>query len=503
MTLNEANCFDTNGNFGKDVQRRALFMKKIKYLVIVLGLTFLLSALFMGCCTNHQYEVVQIYSPTCTEEGYTIFACVNCGERYSSNYISALGHSTYISNAGIAATCTKDGFTDELTCSRCNAIIQARESIPATGHTSIVTKEKLEATCTSTGLCEELHCNTCGQMLQEQTVTEALGHKDLDDNSLCDLCGIPYGDNVIYVDSAEKLKAISNDLSGVYQLVSDIDLSQSPWIALGSETTPFSGYLFGDGYAIKGLSFYNSSNALFSYVSGVIDGVVLEDVSFSSIDFSANMGGLAIYNYGTIKNCSLKGTNTITQSVSRTQSTAWPSYDGSKVAYINVFGGLCSINEGTVSNCRIVNSFGSTFSNKNYFKLKPASLFPPIGAEMYESTCESTIYFGGICGENKGIITNCFVLNADASSINVIANFNKYGSSYAITNAYIGSITGVNSKSVSNCSAKPSVVVENVGSTSTNGSNGGQHPKLNLYMDDTYRGIIGKNDGAVESTLYS
>jgi len=36
------------------------------------------------------------------------------------------------------------------------------------------------------------------------------------------------------------------------------------------------------------------------------------------------------------------------------------------------------INEGTVSNCTIVKSFGSNFSNKNYFKLSPAVLFPPI-----------------------------------------------------------------------------------------------------------------------------
>lgn len=478
-------------------------MKKIKYLITVLGLMFLISIMFTGCCITHEYGTPVIHEPTCTQKGYTLFTCSKCGDSYQDDFVSALGHSTYVSKEGSEPTCISNGYCVELTCRVCEEIVQEKETIPATGHSIIITKEEIPATCTESGLTAEHSCSVCNALLQVQTTVEPYNHADSDGNSLCDRCGIPHGNNIIYIDSAEDLKSINNNLSGIYQLSANIDLTGQSWIALGSDTSPFSGYLYGNGYSIRGLAFSNSSNALFSYVSGVIDGVVLENVSFSSTDYSANMGGLAIYNKGTIKNCSLNGTNTINQSVSRTQSTGWPSYGGSKVTYKNVFGGFCAVNEGTVSNCTIVKSFGSNFSNKNYFKLSPAVLFPPIGAEMYESTCESTIYFGGICGENKGNIVNCTVLNADANSIHVVADFDSYGSSYAITNAYIGSITGLNSKTVSNCSAKASVVVENVGSTSTNGNNGGQHPKLNLYMDNTYNGIVGKNNGTVENTLYN
>ena len=391
--------------------------------------------------------------------------------------MSALGYSTYVSKEGTNPSCTFNGYCDELTCSTCKEIVQTQEIIPATGHSIVTTQEEIPATCTTSGLTAEHHCGVCGALLQTPTIIEAFSHADIDNNSLCDRCGIPHGSNIIYIDSVEDLKAINNNLSGVYQLTANINLTGQSWIALGSNTAPFSGYLYGNGFTIKGLSFSNSSNALFSYVSGVIDGVVLENVSFSSTDYSANMGGFAIYNKGTIKNCYLKGTNTISQSIFRTQNASWPSYDGSKATYKNVFGGLCAINEGKISNCTVDSSFSSTFSNKNYFQIKLGlgSLFPPIDGQMNESICESTIYFGGVCGENKGTITN----------------------------AYIGSIVGVNSKNVSNCSAKSSTVVENVGSTSTNGNSGGQHPKLNLDMDDTYKGIIGKNSGTIENTLYN
>lgn len=471
----------------------------------ILGLIFLISIMFTGCCIKHEYGDPVVHAPTCTQRGYTLFACSKCGDSYQDDFVSALGHSTYVSKEGTEPTCVSNGYCDELTCRVCGEVVQEKEIISATGHSIIITKEEIPATCIAQGLTAEHHCSVCNALLQAQVTIEPYNHADSDGNSLCDRCGIPHGNNIIYIDTVEELKAINNNLSGVYQLSANIDLTGQSWIALGSDTSPFSGYLYGNGFTIKGLSFSNSSNALFSYVSGVIDGVVIENVSFSSTDYSANMGGFAIYNKGTIKNCYLKGTNTISQSISRTQTASWPSYDGSKVTYKNVFGGLCAINEGKISNCTIDSSFSSTFSNKNYFQINLGlgSLFPPIDGQMYESICESTIYFGGVCGENKGTITNCIVTNADASKISVVADFDKYGSSYAITNAYIGSIVGVNSKNVSNCSAKSSTVVENVGSTSTNGNSGGQHPKLNLYMDNTYRGIVGKNNGTVDNTLYN
>ena len=52
-------------------------MKKIRYLLLILLLSFVL----FGCNTHkHEYEK-NIITPTCTEMGYTIFVC-ECGEAY-------------------------------------------------------------------------------------------------------------------------------------------------------------------------------------------------------------------------------------------------------------------------------------------------------------------------------------------------------------------------------------------------------------------------------------
>ena len=444
-----------------------------------------------------------VYAPTCTVDGYTFFECLDCGSTYVDNIVPALGHSTKVTKEAKAPTCSSSGYTEELSCTVCNEVVQNASIIPETGiHVPIITKPSVAPTCNVTGLSEEIHCEVCDIIIQKQEILDALHHTDSNTNSLCDNCGIPYGNDIIFISNVEELKRIDSNPSGVYQLTADIDLSGEPWIALCSKNAPFSGYLYGNNFSIKGLSISDTSGALFSYVTGTIDGIKIENLKFSSKNCSVNIGGVAIYNLGTIKNCILSGNNTITQSVSRTQSTKWPSYDGSKVSYKNIFGGLCAVNEGTISNCKVVKSFNSSFTNKNYFKLAPA-FPPPVTGEMYKSTCESTIYFGAICGENKGKINDCTVSHGDSNLINIVADYDKYGSSYAITNAYIGSLVGVNSKTVTNCSAKASAVIKELGSDSSSGSNGGQHPKLNLYMDNKYRGIIGKNGGTVENTLYN
>jgi hypothetical protein len=74
---------------------------------------------------------------------------------------------------------------------------------------------------------------------------------------------VPAGGAVFYVNSAAELAAIAGDIGNTaknsgknaYILNSDINLSvYSPWTPLGSDTTPFEGYLFGDGHAIGGLN---------------------------------------------------------------------------------------------------------------------------------------------------------------------------------------------------------------------------------------------------------
>lgn len=96
-----------------------------------------------GC--NHQEVIPATVSsevtttPTCTEKGATTYtATVEFDQKTYTDIqvvenLDALGHTTELRNAK-EATCTEDGYTGDLICSRCGETIQKGEMIPATGH---------------------------------------------------------------------------------------------------------------------------------------------------------------------------------------------------------------------------------------------------------------------------------------------------------------------------------------------------------------------------------
>lgn len=78
--------------------------------------------------------LVETVEATCTETGYYIYKCDTCGLEYTSGTIAMIAHTTYTSKAAVAATCTTDGSTAEISCSVCKQVITASEPIAATGH---------------------------------------------------------------------------------------------------------------------------------------------------------------------------------------------------------------------------------------------------------------------------------------------------------------------------------------------------------------------------------
>lgn len=81
----------------------------------------------------HTHDFVEtVTAPTCTEQGYTTYTC-SCGETYTKNYVSALGHKTELRNA-VEPSCTEAGYTGDEVCTICGETIKEGEVIPATGH---------------------------------------------------------------------------------------------------------------------------------------------------------------------------------------------------------------------------------------------------------------------------------------------------------------------------------------------------------------------------------
>ncbi len=91
---------------------------------------------------GHDYNAV-VTAPTCTEDGYTTYTCLVCGNGYSGDFVDAEGHS-YSSEITTAATCTADG-VKTFTCSKCNH--SYTEAIAKTDH------KWTAATCTAPKTC--------------------------------------------------------------------------------------------------------------------------------------------------------------------------------------------------------------------------------------------------------------------------------------------------------------------------------------------------------------
>ena len=81
-------------------------MKK-KILTVLLSVFSISTCLFAltACEPPHEHSyTTQVVSPTCTEQGYTIYTC-ECGENYNDDYINALGHNYTKSYTWNGASC--------------------------------------------------------------------------------------------------------------------------------------------------------------------------------------------------------------------------------------------------------------------------------------------------------------------------------------------------------------------------------------------------------------
>lgn len=193
--------------------------------LIVIFIVILL--LLLGSCTHHHTMVYHpAVSPTCESAGSVQYwHCEECGndyideegsERIEDVTIDMLPH-IEVTEAGKAATCTEDGYTERKYCRSCGEEIAAREVIPALGHEipeggfSVVkeagcTEEGLEtcvcarcgdtiertipakghteeivpgtpATCTTEGKSDGIRCSVCGEVLKEGETIPKTAHR--------------------------------------------------------------------------------------------------------------------------------------------------------------------------------------------------------------------------------------------------------------------------------------------------------------------------------------
>ena len=89
-------------------------------------------------------------SATCEGAEVTTYTCTVCGLKHTEATGGALGHNA-VAYATVPATCTTTGYTGGTYCSRCNAVITSRITIPALGHSYGAWTVTRAATCAAAG----------------------------------------------------------------------------------------------------------------------------------------------------------------------------------------------------------------------------------------------------------------------------------------------------------------------------------------------------------------
>lgn len=135
--------------------------------------------------TPHKHDFIPIVTkPTCLTEGFTTYTC-SCGECYTKDYVSAVGHKTQLQNAK-AAGCLTGGYTGDEVCTVCGKVFKQGSVIFALGHDPQPARVKAP-TCTESGYTGDLICMRCGDMTQIGTTVAAAGHKFF--GGVCSVCG--------------------------------------------------------------------------------------------------------------------------------------------------------------------------------------------------------------------------------------------------------------------------------------------------------------------------
>lgn len=119
---------------------------------------------------KHNFVAVDVVEPTCTELGYTLYACTTCGDTYKDSLVACLPHR--FEATVVEPTCTHRGYTT-YTCADCGySYLDAKSYKDQTEHSYSATV--VPPTCETAGYTVYT-CTICGDEYVDDTVS-ALAH---------------------------------------------------------------------------------------------------------------------------------------------------------------------------------------------------------------------------------------------------------------------------------------------------------------------------------------
>ena len=192
------------------------------------------------------------------------------------------------------------------------------------------------------------------------------------------------------ISTLEELINIKNNLSGIYELVNDIDCGGIEFDTIGvNETEPFSGVFNGGGFVISNFVARNDIyTGLFGYNTGTIKNLNISGAfieSYTPYTYEVFYTGYIVgFNSGTIEQCTVCDANIKVEIKSGEENS------------------ICGIRSGLIAghNSGIIRNCFTTGS---------------VAIENTKLIANVYIRAGGIVGENRGEIENCMV-NVSLSS---------------------------------------------------------------------------------------
>ena len=124
------------------------------------AISFMSEAVVADEACAHEYTE-NVFAPTCTTSGYTVFTCNLCGYSYEGNKTDAKGH-VNVKEDEVPATCLATGMTAGMYCTECGEVTVAQEETPALGH-NMISFEGRPATYSTVGWEAYEECSRCGK----------------------------------------------------------------------------------------------------------------------------------------------------------------------------------------------------------------------------------------------------------------------------------------------------------------------------------------------------
>ena len=321
-------------------------------------------------------------------------------------------------------------------------------------------------------------------------------------------CGkdeIPEGYIGIY--GVEDFALIGENPDKNYYLACDLDLRGGSLVPIGKADAPFTGVFNGGGHTIRALNLTPADGAgavgLFAYSRGIISDLTLSDVSVSYTapgdGRSYYFGCLVGYGTGTLRNCSVSGTLTLSLGASEEYGSNYLRAGG-LIGYNGYGGALTGCKTDLTCLMQTAQTAGNGYllyggiAGENSGRISLCESAGSMTFDARSSGAGAAVVAGGIVGEN---LENSIVLLSRSSAALQNTIIAQYDGS-----AMLGGLVGMSSGNMAACAAEGRIESEIQALASAEANIGGLigHSEVGVLLHCTERTVLASRANATAAS---